>query len=337
MTALVLGATGQLGANLVRQLVARGEQVRVLIRSVLSSNQASRHHLSLSGIEVERVGGDLEDVESLRRACDGAQVVYHCAGYYPSSTVPLQTAMEEASRQTQHVLAAVRSASVRRLVFASTLTTIGFPREPNGLADETCSFSTDFPNNPYLIAKTAMERMILEAAQQGIPAVVVNPTVFFGPYDGKPTSGMQILMLARGLMPGYVQAPVNVIDVRDVAVGMIKAAECGRVGQRYILGNWNTTQKELNDLIAREAGVRPPLFPIPFALARYGVKIGDWACRTILRRPAPIPGFFIEMLHHMQHYDCSKAIRELDFPRSPVEGAIRDAIAWFRVNGYLRL
>ena len=163
----------------------------------------------------------------------------------------------------------------------------------------------------------------------------MNPTAFFGPYDSKPTSGTQILMIARRLMPAYIQGPVNVIDVRDVAVGLIRAAERGRVGERYILGNWNTTQKELNKLIARVAGVMAPLVPVPFALARYGSKLGDWAFRTVLRKPAPVPGFFVEMLRHMQQYDCSKAVRELDYPRNPVEHAIRDALAWFRANGYL--
>jgi dihydroflavonol-4-reductase len=129
---------------------------------------------------------------------------------------------------------------------------------------------------------------------------------------------------------------VNAIDVRDVANGMIRAATRGRIGERYILGHWNTTQKELGELMARVAGVGAPKIPVPFAVARYGSKMGDWAFRTVLRRPAPVPGFFVEMLHHMQHYDCSKAIRELDYPRHPVEVAIRDALTWFRRNGYLQ-
>jgi dihydroflavonol-4-reductase len=238
--------------------------------------------------------------------------------------------------ETRNVLAACRRAGVERLVFTSTLTTIGFPREAGRLANEDCRFTSLYPDNPYLVAKAAMEEAVLEAAREGLPAVVVNPTAFFGPYDSKPSSGTQILMIARRQMPAYVQAPINVIDVRDVAVGMIKAAERGRVGERYILGNWNTTQKELNALIARIAGVAAPVLPVPFVLARYGAKFGDWAFRTILRRPAPVPGFFVEVLRHMQQYDCSKAIRELDYPRNSIENAIRDAVDWFRSNGYLQ-
>jgi dihydroflavonol-4-reductase len=329
MKALVLGAGGFLGSNLVRALLAKGDQVRGLIRP---SNPAR----SLNGLNLERVSGNLNEVESLRRACDGVQVVYHCAAYYPSQTIPVQSATEHALKETKHVLDAVRSASVERFVFVSTLTTIGFPREPGRLADETCAFATEYTDNSYLMSKIAMEKVVLEAARGGVPAVIVNPTMCIGPFDSKPTSGTQIVMIAKRLMPAYIQGGINVIDVRDVASGMIKAAERGRVGERYILGNWNSTQKELNELIARAAGVKAPMMPVPFELARQGSKLGDWAFRTVLKRPAPVPGFFVEVLKHMQQYDCSKGIRELDYPRSPIEPAIRDALQWFRSNGYLK-
>lgn len=336
MKVLVLGATGQLGSNLVRALLARGDQVRAFVRPVRSGAQASRHHLALHGLDVERVEGDLEDADSLVRACGGVRVVYQAASYYPPYTIPVEAAVNRALTETRSLLSAVKQAAVERLVFTSTLTTIGLSTEPGKPADETCRFRSLYPKNPYLMAKAAMEEAVLDAARSGLPVVVVNPTAFFGPYDSRPSSGTQILMVAKGLMPAYIQGPINVIDVRDVAAGMIRAAERGRAGERYLLGNWNTTQKELNELIARVAGVRAPLLPVPFALARYGSKMGDWAFRTILRRPAPVPGFFVEMLRHMQQYDCSKAIRELDYPRNPVEHAIRDALAWFRENGYLR-
>ncbi|MBI4401522.1 MAG: NAD-dependent epimerase/dehydratase family protein [Nitrospirae bacterium] len=328
MKVLVLGATGQLGANLVRALLAKGDQVRALVRP--TSNL-----LTLKGLNVERVEGDLNNAESLSRACTGVQIVYQAASYYPPHTIPADAATAQALAETRNLLTAVRRASVERLVFTSTLTTIGFPRDPGRLADETCPFSTPYTDNPYLMAKAAMEAEVLKAARGGLPAVVVNPTAFFGPYDSKPTSGTQILMIAKRLMPGYIQGPVNAIDVRDVAVGLIRAAEGGRIGERYILGNWNTTQKDLNKLIAHVAGVMAPMLPVSFALARYGSKFGDWAFRTVLRKPAPVPGFFVEMLKHMQQYDCSKAIRELDYPRNPVRHAIRDALDWFRANGYL--
>src|SRR5687767_4640041 len=236
-------------------------------------------------------------------------VVYQAASYYPTATIPAKQAVSHALAQTDTLLAAVRQFGIRRLVFTSTLTTIGFPSAPRRLAAEDRPFVSQFADNPYLMAKAAMEDAVLAGAREGIPVVVVNPTMCLGPYDSKPTSGTQVVMIAKRLMPAYVDGPINVIDVRDVAVAMLKAAERGRVGERYIVGNWNTTHKELNALIARVAGVAAPKVPVPFPVARYGALFGDWAFRTILRRPAPVPGFFVEALRHMQQYDCSKAMR----------------------------
>ncbi|WNM60687.1 NAD-dependent epimerase/dehydratase family protein [Candidatus Nitrospira neomarina] len=327
MKSLVIGGTGQLGANLIRVLLERGDQVRVLHRSTSNT-------FTIDGLNVERVVGDLNDGESLRLGCEGRDVVYHTAGYYPSVTIPVEVAKGQALKETALVLEAVRAARVDRFVFASTLTTVGFPKTVGHPANETCQFSTRYTNNPYLMAKVAMEEKILQSVHQGIPAVVVIPTEFFGPYDQQPTSGTHILMLAKGRMPVYVPGRVNVIDVRDVAVAMIRAAERGRVGERYLVGNWNTTQKDLNELISQEVGVPPPFFPVPLALARWGAKAGEWVSRSLLRRPPFVPAFFVEVMAHMQHYDCSKAQRELDYPRSAPQGAIEDAVTWFRQNGY---
>ena len=328
MKALVLGATGQLGANLVRTLLAQDHQVRAFVRPTSKM-------VCLEGLDIKRVTGDLNDPDSLIPACEHMQVVYQTAGYYPLTTIPADEAIAQALKETKNLLNAVRQTGVERLVFTSTLTTIGFPTAPGQLADEDCPCTTSFPNNPYLTAKMAMETRVLEATKEGIPAVVVNPTAFFGPYDSKPTSGTQILMIAKRLMPGYIQGPVNVIDVRDVASALIKAAERGRVGERYIIGNWNTTQQDLNKLIAHGAGVRAPVIPIPFLVAQQGAKVGEWVTKTILRKPPFVPAFFVEMLKHMQQYDCSKGLRELGYPQSSVESAIRDALAWFKQNGYV--
>ena len=176
MKTLVLGATGQLGANLVRALLAKGDQVRALVRSTSKT-------FTLDGLDIERVTGDLNDPDSLVRACDNVQVVYQTASYYPPATIPVEVAKAQALRETNNLLNAVRQAGVKRLVFTSTLTTIGFPKVPGQLANEDCPFTTSFPRNPYLIAKAAMEDRVLEAGQAGVPAVVVNPTAFFGPHD----------------------------------------------------------------------------------------------------------------------------------------------------------
>jgi dihydroflavonol-4-reductase len=328
MKSLVIGGTGLLGANLVRALLVHGHQVRVMHRS--SSNT-----MTIAGLDIERVVGDLNDGESLRRACNGRHVVFQAAGYYPTATIPVEVAKGQALKETALLLEAVRSAKVDRLVFTSTLTTVGFPKIAGHPANETCSFSTRYRNNPYLMAKAAMEEKILQAARQGLPAVVVIPTEFFGPYDQRPTSGTQILMMAKGRMRVYIPGRVNVIDVRDVAEAMIGAAERGREGERYLVGNWNTTQKDLNERISQVVGVAPPFFPVPIPLARWGAKIGEWVSRSFLRRSPYLPAFFVEVMAQMQHYDCTKAQQELHFPRRTIEGAIEDAVTWFRDNQYL--
>ena len=328
MKALVIGASGQLGANLVRALLDKGHQVRGLTRPTSKT-------FTLEGLDLEKVTGDLADIDSLKRACRGIQVVYQTASYYPHVTIPAAVAKRQALTETQNLLQAVSQTSVERLVFTSALTTIGFPKVSGQLANEDCSFFTRFTGNPYLIAKSAMEDEVLTAARGGVPALVVIPTAFFGPYDQRPSSGAQIIMIAKRQMPGYIQGPVNVIDVRDVATAMISAAEVGKTGERYIVGNWNTTQKELNQVIAKIVGVTPPLIPVPFVMAQVGSLAGEWTFRKILHKPPPVPSFFVEVIKHMQHYDCSKARQALNYPTSSVEAAIQDAVAWFRSNGYI--
>lgn len=327
MKSLVIGGTGQLGANLVRVLVEHGHSVRVLHRPVSRT-------FTLDGLSVECVEGDLNDGASLRKACEGMQIVYHAAGYYPRTRLPVAEAKGQALKETHLLLEAVRNCGNERLVYASSLSTIGFPKQTGRLANEACVFSTRFPRNPYLMAKAAMEERVLQAVKQGIPAVVVVPTEFFGPYDQHPSSGTQILMIAKRRMPVYVPGLVNVIDVRDVAVAMVRAAERGRIGERYLVGNWNTTQQELYELIAEVAGVSPPQMPLPFSVVRWAVRAEEWIARA-RGRPPEFPMIFLEVMAHMQHYDCSKALRELEYPRSPVIHALEDAVKWFRDYGYL--
>ena len=149
MKSLVIGGTGQLGANLVRALLEHGHQVRVLHRS-------TSHTSTIEGLDIQCVVGDLNDGASLRRACDGMHVVYHVAGYYPARTIPVDLAQGQALKETTLLLEAVRAVGIERLVYASTLTTVGFPQNPKHPANETCAFTTRFTNNPYIMAKATM-------------------------------------------------------------------------------------------------------------------------------------------------------------------------------------
>ncbi len=327
MKALVLGAPGLLGSNLVRALLQKGYSVRAFRRR-------GKNSPTLEGLPIEMAEGDFTDKGSLLQALEGCDYLFHAGPYFPLRTLPVDEAISRGLADVKTVMVAAEEKGIRRIVYTSTLFQIGPPRVAGELADETCPFETSFRRNPYLMAKQAMEEEVKRRADRGLPVVIVNPTAFFGPYDSRPTSGTQILMIARGQMPAYVEGPLNVIDVRDVAVGEVLALERGRVGERYILGNSNTTQGELNALIARWALVSPPRLKVPWGLARFGARMGEKAM-SLLHRDPPIPSFFVEALYHFQHYNCTKAIQELGLPQNPVEGAIRDALTWFREHRYL--
>jgi dihydroflavonol-4-reductase len=329
MKALVLGATGQLGANLVRALLEKGYQVRAFKRKTSKT-------IGITRLPIETADGDLMDRDSILQALKGCQVLFHAGPYYPSRTVPVAQAVELGLTDVRNVMESAKTARLERVVYTSALTTIGPPSQAGMLANEECVFKTRFTKNPYLIAKSVMEEEVLRYAKDGLPVVIVNPTTLLGPYDSRPSSGTQILMIAKHLMPAYIEGLTNVIDVRDVASGMVLALEKGRVGKRYIMGNLNTSQSELSRMIARILNVSPPRIRMPFPVARWGSRFGEWGFSHILRKPPPIPAFFVEVIGQLQHYDSSKAIGELGLSQHPVENAILDAVKWFRENGYLK-
>lgn len=329
MKALVLGATGQLGANLVRALLDQGYEVRAFHRPTSKT-------IGIDGLPVERAIGNLDDFDSLLRAMHGCQVLFHAAPYYPVRPVPVAEAVGKALSGLKNVLKAAKQARIERTIFTSALITIGSPPKPGQLADENCPFRTPYRKNPYLMAKFEMEGEVRRAVEDDhFPAVIINPTTFFGPYDSHPTSGTQIVMMAKYWIPFYVEGRTNVVDVRDVARGAILALERGRVGERYILGAVNTTQGELGRLIARTVGRSAPVAALPFPMVRLGSKMGDLLFMTIFRRPPPVPSFFIEVLRQMQHYDISKARQELGYSPGRIEPAIQEAFRWFQQNGYV--
>ncbi len=328
MKVLVLGATGLLGANLIRALLKKSYQVRAFKRKTSKT-------IGIDGLPIEVAEGDVMDRDSIQRALMGCQTLVHAGPYYPSVTIPVQEAVERGLADVRNVMESASQAQLKRVIYTSALTTIGPPSRLGTLANEECVFKTRYPRNPYLMAKTAMENEVRRYVQDGLPVVIVNPTAFYGPYDSHPSSGTQILLIAKRQMPAYIEGLINVIDVRDVAMGMVMALERGRVGERYILGNLNTTQGQLNRMIAEAAGVSPPRMRVPFQVARWGSKVMEWGFTRLLRRPPLAPAFFVEAIAEFRRYDSSKAIRELGLPQSPVEGAIRDAVQWFRQQGYL--
>lgn len=328
MRVLVLGATGFIGGQIARALVEHGYTVRALRRSGSST-------LALEGLPVEFVYGDLRDPPSLQAAMRGVEAIFHAAGYYPHNSLAPRRALQQAVVEMRHVLECTRAAGVGRVVYTSSLSTIGPPGTGRTLADERDYYLPGSVADPYFEAKWAMESDLYRAAVAGQQVVALCPTAVFGPGDVKPTSGTILLALARGLLPAYVEGRTNIVDVRDVAHAHVAALERARAGERYILSGQNTTIGAALTLAARLAGVPAPRTRLPAALALLAGKLGELAALAVPGRPFLPFSEAIEMIRHGQHYDGAKAQRDLGLASRPLEETLRDTLEWFREHGYL--
>lgn len=322
--ALVLGATGFIGGHIALAALEQGWEVRGLRRQT----NATGH---LGKADVQWVDGDIERYETLPPAFHGIDVVFHAAGFYPNHSRSVATQVVHAVQQTRNVMQAAVQADVRRLLYTSSLTTIGHPAaDETRLANEQDHYIPgSVSQSAYYECKYAMESEVLREAASGFPTVVLNPTVVFGPGDLHRATGELLLAVARGWGIVWLDAVMNVVDVRDTADAHIRAAEVGRVGERYLLGGHTLSMKELFSLIAGIAGVRPPRFELP-----------HWFIRLFLRTLGGLP-VFSRMSNHLwgirrwRGFNIAKARQELNLVPRPIEETLCDALAWYRTHGYL--
>ena len=333
MTTLVTGATGFIGGNLARALCARGEDVRALVRPTAND-------LAIRDTAVKRIPGDLLDADSLRRAVDGCETVYHCAATYAFWARRPDDIYHTNVAGTRNLLAAARQAGARRVVFTSSVSTIGLPAP--GVAELRQLGSEDRPPDPshlighYKQSKYAAERLALAANDDDLEVVVVNPCAPVGKWDVKPTpTGRIPLDFARGRIPGYVATGMNLVDVADVAQGHILAMERGRAGERYILGHRNLTLREVFGMLADITGRRAPRLRFPYWFIIGAAYCDQWVESGIMRRQPTIPVEGIKITRHPMYVSSQKAVAELGMPQSPVETALEKAVRWFTDHGYL--
>jgi len=327
MTMLVTGATGFLGSHVARQLVARGEAVRVLVRS--SSNLRA-----IEELQAERVTGDLRDLASLYRAVEGVGRIYHVAADYRFGVRHPDEIYESNVTGTRNLLEAARRAGVERFIYTSSVATLVVPRNGHLPNEDTVADLEEMIGH-YKRSKFLAEMEAFRAAAGGLPVVIVNPTTPVGPGDWKPTpTGRVILDFLRGRMPGYVETGLNVVPVEDAAAGHLLAAEHGRIGQRYILGGRNMTLKEILDALSAITGRPAPRVKLPHALAMMA-GYADSVVSFLLRREQQIPLEGVRMARHKMFVDGSKAERELGFRAGSVEGALERAVWWYEANGYV--
>jgi dihydroflavonol-4-reductase len=326
MTTLVTGAAGFLGSHVARQLVARGETVRVLMRAS-SSNRA------ISDLSLEYVTGDLRDAASLDRAMAGVKRVYHVAADYRLWAKRSKDIYDSNVGGTKNLLAAAKRAGVEQLIYTSTVATIAVDRPQ--LPNESTDAKLEEMVGHYKRSKWMAEREALQAAKEGLPVIVAMPTTPVGPWDWKPTpTGKIILDFLNGKMPGYVETGLNFVGVEECAAGHLLAAEKGKVGERYLLGAENLTLKGLLDLLAQITGLRAPGMKIPHGVA-LGVAYVDTVFSRLVGKEPQIPVEGVKIARHKMFVDASRAQRELGFQPGPVAAALERAVRWYRANGYV--
>jgi dihydroflavonol-4-reductase len=326
MKTLVTGATGYLGAALVRALCAAGEPVRCLVRS------AGRQG-ALEGLDVEWVPGDVRDIDSMRRALAGCNRVYHLAALYTNWLRRSDVIYRINEEGTRNVLSACLEARVEKVVHCSSVAALGaHGRVP---ADEGARFNLDATRDHYYISKFRAEQIALTFARRGLPVVIVNPSNPIGPGDTGPTpTGALIVNILKKRIPAYVDGGINLIDLGDCARGMVAAMQRGRCGEKYILGNLNVSVKQYFDLIVRAAGRGfSPFLRMPRAMAilsAFGYEAVAW----LTGKPPVTSASWVRVGSHYSWWDCRKAQAELGLGRRPIEESLREAAAWFIEHGY---
>lgn len=327
MKALVTGATGFIGGNLVRELLHQGYQVKTLVRK-----ESDRRNIE--GLNVEIALGDLSDRASLAGAMEGCDVLFHVAACYTFWARDPKVIYETNVHGTENILAAAVAKGIEKVVYTSTESTIGIAKN-GSLGTEEMETNPDQLAGHYKKSKYMAEKAALKMGGEGLPLVVVNPTAPVGPLDIKPTpTGQFIVDFLNGKMPAYVNTGLNLIDVQDVAKGHILALERGRIGERYILGNKNLAFKEILGILEQITGIKAPRLKIPIWIALGAGYADEFVSGRIRGRCPRVPVAGVKTARKFRHFDCSKAIGELGLSQKPVEEALEKAVRWFRQNGY---
>jgi dihydroflavonol-4-reductase len=326
MTTLVTGAAGFLGSHVTRQLVARGETVRVLMR-------ASSTNRAIADLPLEYVTGDLRDAASLDRAMTDVKRVFHVAADYRLWAKRSQDIYDSNVGGTKNLIEAAKRAGVEQLIYTSTVATLAVDRPE--LPNERTDARLEEMVGHYKRSKWLAEKEALSAAKAGLPVIVAMPTTPVGPWDWKPTpTGKIILDFLNGKMPGYVETGLNFVGVEECAAGHLLVAEKGKVGERYLLGGENLTLKGMLDILAKLTGLPTPSLKIPHGLA-LGVAYFESGFSRLLGREPQIPVEGVRIAQHMMFVDTSRAQRELGFQPGPVAAALDRAVRWYEANGYV--
>jgi len=323
MTVAVTGASGHVGANLVRALLSEGRQVRVLVH---------RDTAALEGLDVERVQGEVLEAQTLQELARGAEVVYHLA-----AVITLRSRSDGHARRvnvegTRNVVEACLECGVKRLVHFSSIHAFSF-QPLDGIVDELRPLCSERRPLPYDQSKAEGERVVQEAVRKrGLDAVIVNPTAVLGPHDYKPSAmGQVVIDLARKKLPVLVNGGFNWVDVRDVVAGAISAERNGEAGAKYLLGGHHLSLRGLAELVQSVSGTRAPA-TIPIWLAYAGVPFAAVQSR-VTGRPPRFTSASLKALQRHQRVTHEKAAQQLAYAPRPIRETIEDTCAWFKSRG----
>lgn len=329
MRALITGATGFVGGAVLRAVVRAGHDARVLIRP-----EADRYNLRDMPVEIYH--GDVRERETVRRATAGCQQVYHVAALY-KLWVRRKAEMYACNvTGTENILAAAREYNVEKVIYTSSVAALGIPNDGTPGTEQTPVALSDMVGH-YKRSKFLAEQVALRYAQEGLPVVIVNPSTPVGAADVRPTpSGKLIVDFLNGKMRGFVDTGLNIIDVDDVAVGHLLAAEKGRIGEKYILGNANLTLLQILTILSELTNLPVPRLRVPYALA-ISVAYADAALARLLPWREPfVPPVGVKLSKKKMFFEATKAVRDLGLPQTPVREAFRKAVVWFAENGRVK-
>lgn len=326
MKVFVTGATGFVGSHVARELARRGADLRLLVRA--GSNRSN-----LEGLNAELFTGDLCDPESLQRGVAGCEFVFHVAADYRLWTRDPQQMYRTNVEGTRSILRAASESGVRRVIYTSSVATMGFS---NGRpADENSPVSLGEMIGPYKRSKFMAEQVALEAGNKGAEVVVVNPTTPVGERDIKPTpTGRIVVDFLKRKFPAYVDTGLNLVDVAEVARGHVAAMEKGRRGERYILGGENLSLKQILDKLAEITGLPSPRVKLPYAVALATGVVDTLFTGVLLRREPRVTIDAVRMGRKKMFVTSAKSEQELGWKIVAVDDALRRAVEWFRAHGY---
>lgn len=320
---VVTGPTGHIGNVLVRELLKRGERVRALVL-------ANEDLTPIRGLDVETVEGNIVDLDSLIRAFEGADVVYHLAGVISIVPGEWDRLYEVNVVGTRNVISACFACGVKRLVYASSIH--AFAEPPPGIAfDETSPFDPDRLSMEYDRSKAMATLEVLGAVQKGLDAVVVCPTGVIGPYDYRLSEmGRLIRDFSRKTLIGYIDGAYDFVDVRDVAKGLILACEHGRRGESYILSGERISVPQIMSLLEELTGLPRPRLKLPVWLAQIAAAILTPLYPMVMRKKPLLTTCSIQTLKRNSETTSQKAVRELGYSARPLRQSVADSISWLK-------